>query len=115
MITWRDFTKIDSRAGKMVKAELFEGAKKPTFRLWVDLGSGLGIKKSSAQITSLYQPKYLIDKQVVCVINFPPKQIADFISEVFVIGFPTEQGHVVLTSVDKSVPNGARLYQLVHL
>ena len=110
MITWEDFTKIDVRAGTIIKVESFEGVKRPAFKLWVDLGSELGIKKSSAQLTTLYRQEDLIGRQVVCVINFPPKQIANFVSEVLVTGFPNEKGEVVLTSIDKTVPNGARLY-----
>ena len=110
MITWEDFTKIDVRAGTIIKVESFEGAKRPAFKLWVDFGSELGIKKSSAQLTALYRQEDLIGRQVVCVINFPPKQIANFVSEVLVTGFPNEKGEVVLTSIDKTVPNGARLY-----
>jgi tRNA-binding protein len=110
MITWDEFIKIDVRAGTIVDAQPFEGVKKPAFRLWVDLGAELGIKKSSAQITHLYKIEELLGKQVVCVVNFPPKQIANFISEVLVTGFPDEEGRVVLTGIDKKVPNGARLF-----
>jgi tRNA-binding protein len=110
MITWDDFIKIDLRAGTIVKAEPFEGVKKPAIKVWVDLGAELGIKKSSVQITHLYKPEELLGRQVVCVVNFPPKQIANFISEVLVTGFPDEEGRVVLTAMNKKVPNGARLF-----
>ncbi len=109
MVSWYEFQKIDMRAGTVVRAEPFPEAKNPSIRLWVDLGN-LGIKKSSAQITGHYRPDTLVGTQVVCVVNFPPKQIANFISEVLVMGFDDGFGKVVLCRPDRSVPNGARLY-----
>lgn len=108
-IRFNDFERVDLRAGTIVRAEVFPKARNPAYKLWVDLGP-LGIKKTSAQITVHYQPDNLVGKHVVCVVNFEPRQIANFISEVLVTGFPDENDNVVLCSVDKSVPNGARLF-----
>lgn len=108
-IDYTDFQKIDLRVGTIVKAEPFEKTRQPAYKIWVDLGE-IGIKKSSAQITHLYLPEELLGKQVVCVCNFKPKQIADFMSEILVTGFDDGQDQVILATCDKSVPNGSRLY-----
>ncbi len=109
MINWDDFEKTDTRAGTVVRAEPFPEAIKPSIKLWVDLGE-LGIKTSSAQITTHYSPDMLTGKQVVCVVNFKPKKIANFVSEVLVTGFAESRQGIVLCVPDKEVPNGARLF-----
>jgi tRNA-binding protein len=108
MITWQDFEKIDVRAGTILVAEDFPNARKPSFQLTIDFGE-LGIKKSSAQITSLYSKDELKGKQVVAVVNFPPKQIANFCSECLVLGVYNEDNDVVLLEPGKVVKNGCKV------
>ncbi|MCU0405276.1 MAG: tRNA-binding protein [Chitinophagaceae bacterium] len=107
-ISWNDFEKIDIRVGTVLDARLFDKARKPAYKLWIDFGP-LGQKKSSAQITRHYEPEDLIGRQVVAVVNFPPKQIADFISECLVLGIYSEDNSVVLLNPDKTLPNGSKI------
>jgi len=108
IITWDDFEKIDIRTGTILTVADFPKAKKPAYKLTIDFGE-LGIKKSSAQIVSLYQKEDLLGKQIVAVVNFPPKQIADFISECLVLGVYTEKNEVVLLQPRQTVQNGMKI------
>lgn len=108
MATFDDFLKLDIRVGTIIEAKVFDKAKKPAYQLKVDLGEEIGIKKSSAQITDIYNPDELIGKQVLAVINFPPRQIADFMSEILVLGTYSKDG-VVLITPDRKVSNGDKL------
>ncbi|MBI2554065.1 MAG: tRNA-binding protein [Candidatus Rokubacteria bacterium] len=108
MIAWSDFDKVDMRVGVVVDAQEFPEAKKAAYRLWVDLGP-LGVKRSSAQVTDRYRVADLVGRQVVCVVNFPPKQVGPFVSEVLVMGAYTKSREVVLLRPDESVPPGSRI------
>ncbi len=109
-IAWADFEKVEIRVGTVVDAQPFPEARKPAIRLWVDFGPPLGVKKSSAQITVHYTPDRLIGRQVVAVVNFPPRQIGPMVSEVLVLGVPDENGAVVLLRPDLKVPDGGRMF-----
>lgn len=108
-ISWDDFASVELRVGRIVRVEPFPEARKPAYILHVDFGEGIGIKKSSAQITDLYRPEDLVDRQVVAVVNFPKKQIGPLMSECLVTGFHNEKGEVALCVPDRPVPLGARL------
>jgi len=107
-ITWNDFEKVESRAGTILEVQAFPEARKPAYKVRVDFGD-YGIKWSSAQITKHYTKQELVGRQIVGVLNFPKKQIANFMSEFLVTGFEDENGDIVLTAVDKPVPNGSKL------
>ncbi len=109
-ISFDDFLKVEVRAGTIVKAEPHPEARRPAYKLWVDFGAELGVKKTSAQLTAHYQLDELVGRQVAAVVNFPTKQIGKFMSEVLVLGFPDEAGEVVLIAPDHKVPDGERMY-----
>jgi tRNA-binding protein len=109
-ISWDDFERVDIRVGRIVDAEQFPEARRPAVRLAVDFGPKIGIKRTSAQLTALYEPEDLVGRQVVAVVNFPPKRIAGFKSEVLVLGVPDEGGAVVLLTPDRQVPLGGKMF-----
>jgi len=110
MISWADFEQVDIRVGTIVEAREFPAARRPAYQLVLDFGPEIGHKKSSAQLTHHYQPATLLGRQVLAVVNFPPKQIGPFRSEVLVLGAPDADGHTVLAAVAAPVPNGSRLH-----
>ena len=108
--SYDDFLKVDIRVGTIVEVRDFPEARKPAYQLFVDFGAAFGVKKTSAQITQNYAPESLIGRQVAAVVNFPPRQIGKFMSEVLVLGFPDAEGNVMLVGPDREVPDGGRLY-----
>ncbi|MBM3733367.1 MAG: tRNA-binding protein [Acidimicrobiia bacterium] len=109
-VAYDDFARIDVRVGTVIRAEPFPEARKPSIKLWIDFGPAVGTRKSSAQITRHYAPERLVGRQVAAVVNFPPRQIGKFMSEVLVLGFPDADGEVVLVTPDLAVPHGGKLF-----
>lgn len=109
-ITFDDFLKVDIRVGRVIRAEPYPEARKPAIKMWIDFGSDIGEKKTSAQVTAHYTPKSLVGRQVMAVVNFPPRQIGRFMSEVLVLGLPDEDGEIVLIGPEKDVPTGGRMH-----
>lgn len=110
MISYEDFTKVDIRVGTIINAEALPKARKPALKLYIDFGASIGVKKTSAQITDLYKPEDLIGRQVLAVVNFPPKQVGTFMSEVLVLGLSNDKNEIVLVGPKMIVPNGQKLH-----
>ncbi len=109
-IGYEDFVRVDIRAGRVIAAEPYPEARKPACKLWIDFGPDIGQRKSSAQLTENYSTDELVGRQVMAVVNFPPRQIGKFMSEVLVLGVPDQDGNVVLIAPDRGVPIGGRMY-----
>lgn len=109
-ISFDDFLKVDVRCGTILRAEPFPEARKPAIKMWIDFGDEIGERKTSAQITAHYTPESLVGKQVMAVVNFPPRQIGPFMSEVLVLGLPDDKGNIVLIGPDQDVPQGGRMH-----
>ncbi len=109
-ISFDDFLKVDIRVGEVIRAEPYPEARKPAIKMWIDFGAEIGERKTSAQITKHYDPATLVGKQVMAVVNFPPRQIGKFMSEVLVLGLPDEDGEIVLIGPDGEVPVGGRMH-----
>ena len=109
-ISFDEFLKVDIRVGRITRAEPYPEAKKPAIKLWIDFGPEIGERKCSAQITAHYTPETLVGRQVMAVVNFPPRQIGKFVSEVLVLGLPDSNGQIVLLAPDQQVPQGGRMH-----